>query len=608
MYNGNKRSSYLKFIAVIPAILLYCQPLFSQKKDTTNGRANQIINEVMRPFKRDTAQVDRLHVLRRNDEKYQSFTGLKIRNIDIKRIPFGASFADTTQVLENTLTHLANKLHHLTRIQVIKKNLFFGVYDTINPYLLADNERYLRDLSYLRDADFKIIRVAGTDSADVVVVTKDLFSLGGAVNSLGLDVSNVEVREDNIRGSGNAAVLYLSYDENRTKNLALGGELIRRNIDQTFITQTVGYQSYYNSVRAPRQENYFYYNLNKPLLNRYTKFTYELDVSYHSTSNRYNTDSIYNSDFRYRYSQFEGWLGYNINGRKFSPADESKKLRLLSGVRVVSRNFNIIPEKYKKNYNWEYANLGAVLASFTFYRQNFFKTQFVYGFGINEDIPEGLLFTFTSGYTIKEDLSRPFIGVNFQQYGFIKNKNYLDYTLRFEGYLNKKRIEDINLLASINYFDQLKPINGKWKQRFFLSLSAARQINSVLNEPLFLNSSFGLAEYGKDYRGGDIRISSRAESVFFSPWSLAAFRFAPLLSVNVTAFAPADSRISLFSSIGAGIRTRNESLIFGTIELKGNYFPNKNFYGDYLTVDLSTNVAFKYRRNFLEKPNFIQIN
>lgn len=608
MYNDERCSVLLRAVAVFLAVLFYCHPLFAQKKDTTNGRANQIINEVMRPFTRDTTQVDRLHVLRRNDEKYQSYSGLIIRNIRVRRFPFGASFTDTTRVLENTLTHLANKLHHLTQVPVIEKNLFFHTYDSINPYLLADNERYLRELSYLRDADFKILPVDGTDSADIIVVVKDLFSLGGAVNSLGLDVSSVEIREDNIRGSGNAAIVYLSYDENRTKNLALGGELIRRNIDRTFITQRVGYQSYYNSVRAPKQENYFYYNLNKPLLNRYMKFTYELDVSYHTTSNRYNSDSMYKSDYRYRYSQFEGWLGYNINGKKFSPADESKKLRLLSGVRVVSRNFNFIPEKYKKNYNWEYANLGAALASFTFYRQNFFKTQYVYGFGINEDIPEGLLFTFTSGFTIKEDLSRPFIGLNFHKYGFLKKHQYLDYTLRAEGFYHQNHIEDVNLLAAVNYFDNLKNITPKWRQRLFLSLTASHQIKPLLNEPLFINSQFGIPEYGRDFTGGNTRITSKAESVFFSPWSIAEFKFAPLLSVNITAFSPVDERLKLYSSFGAGIRTRNESLIFGTIELKGNFFPRGNFVGEKVNVELSTNVSFKYKSQFLNKPDFIEVN
>lgn len=609
MFTSEKNHILCLLFVIFFLELFFIQPVAAQKKDTTSSKTNHLLHEMVRPFTRDTTQVDHLVILRRNDQKYRAYSGMIIRNIIIERYPFGAPFNDESKKLENTLTYLANKIHKLTKVQVIRKNLFFNQNDTLNPFLLADNERYLRELSFIRDADFKIIPVSESDSADVVVVIKDVFSLGGALNSLGLDVRSVEMREDNFRGSGNAGIIYMAYDVNRKKNLALGGELVRRNIDKTFISQRIGYQSYYNSFRAPKQEDYLYYNLNKPLLNRYMKFTYELDVSFHATKNRYNySDSLYYTDYRYKYSQFEGWLGYNINGKHFSPAEESRKLRLLSGLRIFSRSFNNIPRKYEEKYNWQFASLGAVLASFTFYRQNFIKTQFVYGFGINEDIPEGMLFTFTTGHTIKEERSRPFIGLNFQKYNFVKNNRYLDYTLRSEGFLNKKRIEDINLLASINYFDRLKNISPRWRQRFFLSLSASRQVNPVLNEPLFINSQFGIPEYGRDLIGGNTRITAKAESVFFSPWSIAEFKFAPLLSYNFTAFSPVDEKLNLYSSLTAGVRTRNESLIFGTIELKANYFPRGNFVGEIFNFDISTNVSFKYRSQFLKKPDFIEVN
>ncbi len=556
---------------------------------------------------RDTSQPAEDEV-KRTDREFLPFRGFTIRRINIVRLPFGTSLDDTSHRSKTTLTNIANKLHHLTRKSVIEKNLFFKARDTINPYLLADNERFLRGLSYISHADFKISLVPNTDSADVTVFVKDVFSLGGDIGSLGLKKTDIEAREDNISGSGNAAILYGLYDANRKNDFAFGGELIKRNIGGSFMDQTLGYQSYYTSLKTPHQENYYYFNLKKPLLNRFMSVTYELDASYHSTSNKYNNDSVYLSDFRYRYYQFEGWLGYNINARGYRYINNPTRLRYLSGVRVITRKFGKIPTLYKTNYNWQFADLTAILASFTIYRQNFFKTQYIYGFGRYEDIPEGMEFSATAGQTIRADQSRPYINLSYDQYGFIKRNNYLHFTLKTEGYFAVKKLEDINMLASIDYFSSLKSLGAKWKQRLFLNFSATGQINPVLNEPLFLNSKYAMPEYGNDPRGGDLRITAKGESVFFSPWWLAAFRFAPIVSANLTAFKPYLDKTQLYSSIGAGIRARNESLIFGTIEIKGVYFPGGNYYHESFGIDLSTNIIFKYNTQFLKKPDFIQIN
>ena len=149
----------------------------------------------------------------------------------------------------------------------------------------------------------------------------------------------------------------------------------------------------------------------------------------------------------------------------------------------------------------------------------------------------------------------------------------------------------------------------RWKQRFFLDLSVAQQVNTILNEPLFVKSEFGLPEYGSNkLLGGTMRATAKAESVFFSPWSLVSFKFAPFVFSNVSVFSPYLSNLMLLSSVGAGLRTRNESFVFGTIEVKGYYFPQKNFHNEKFSLEISTNVIFKYNSQFVQKPDFIQVN
>ena len=453
----------------------------------------------------------------------------------------------------------------------------------------------------------------GSDSVDVTVEVKDVFSLGGAINSLGLKQTNLEFREDNFAGTGNAAVAYALYDDSRKNNFAFGGEYNSRNMGGSFVDGKIGYHSFYPTLRGPKEDNHYYLNLVKPLVNRYMQWIYEFDASYHSTSNLYSRDSLYISDIRYRYYNVEAWAGYNINAKDFTEQEESQKLRKLIGLRVVNQKFLQLPAIYESKYNWQYPDLQAILGTLTFYRQNFYKTKYIYGFGRNEDIPEGLLLNLTAGYTIKQNIPRPFIGFNFEQYQFNKEKNYFSYSVKAEGFLDHKKIEDINFLGSLFYFDHLKQIGSKWKQRLFLNVDLAQQVNSVLNEPLFANSQFGMPQYGSDYVGtervgGTLRATAKAESEFFSPWSLVSFKFAPFVFSNVSVFSPYHSDTKILTAVGTGIRTRNESFIFGTIELKGYYFPNKNFYNENFRFSLSTNLIFKYNTQFVKKPDFIRVN
>ncbi|MEO6844901.1 MAG: hypothetical protein ABI184_06990 [Ginsengibacter sp.] len=600
---------YLSVVAQKDTSSSHKDTLITKTSEETILQRKDFLGKMMKNLRRDTTAVDRANQLTRNEEAFNKYEGMIIRNIDVKRFPFGTVIGDTSKRLNNGLTEMANYLHHQTRVRIIRNNLFFSKGQALNPYLMADNVTFLRQLSYLHDAEIKVIPVApGSDSVDILVEAKDVFSLGGTINTLGIEQSNVQFKEDNFAGTGNSATIYSLYDTKRLHDFAFGGEYNSRNIGGSFINGTIGYQSSYPTFAGAKDENRYYVTFSKPLINRYMKWVYELDGAYHSTRNMYNIDSVYHAAVRYRYYNVEGWIGYNINTRDFTLQQESKKLRKLISIRFINQKFQELPDIYKNNYYWQYADLSGVLTTLTFYRQNFYKTQYIYGFGRNEDIPEGLLLSLTSGFTIKENRRRPFIGFNYQRYQFNDKKNYISFILRGEGYLNHKTFEDINFLGSLGYFDHLKAVGSRWKQRFFLNFDIAEQMNTVLNEPLYPNSKFGWPEYGNRNLGGNFRATIKAESEFFSPWSFVGFRVAPFMFGNVGAFSPYNAQTRILSSIGAGIRTRNESLIFGTIEMKGYYFPQKNFYNDSFGVSFTTNLTFTSNTQFVTKPDFIKIN
>jgi hypothetical protein len=63
-----------------------------------------------------------------------------------------------------------------------------------------------------------------------------------------------------------------------------------------------------------------------------------------------------------------------------------------------------------------------------------------------------------------------------------------------------------------------------------------------------------------------------------------------------------------YSAVGGGVRTRNENLIFGTIELRGIYFPRISGDMNHWRIEINTKLRFKYNSSFIKKPDFIVTN
>jgi hypothetical protein len=257
--------------------------------------------------------------------------------------------------------------------------------------------------------------------------------------------------------------------------------------------------------------------------------------------------------------------------------------------------------------------MSAVLAAISVFKLNFYKTSYIYGFGRKEDLPEGLEASFTAGYTRRESRVRPYFGITLERYYLLtKKQTYIDYSLGFGSSIYKKRLEDVNFLASMDYFGRLRNLGPGWKQRSFLSVSFARLINAELDPPLLMESPYGFQGFKNNYVGGYARATVQGESVFFSPWRLFYFKFAPFVFSSATVFQfsseAAATNTRLYTAIGGGIRTRNESLIFGTIELRASYFPKKDAFNNNYVIQLNTNLRFKYNENFVHRPEFVSIN
>ncbi len=575
-------------------------------------RQKGIIGQLAESLMTDTLEEINTGLLR-NDMPFQKYKDRVIRHIKIQTLEFGVSIADTSKRASDKLKRLAGRLHSDTKKFVIRNNLFFAEGEKLSPYLLGDNEKHLRDLSFLQDARIKVIPVRGSnDSVDVLVLSKDVLSLGGSFKIHSSKSLAFGVSEDNFNGRGDKIQVQGLIDTDRERKLGYGFEFINRNMGGSFVNAALGFTTNNKSFSSgKKEETNFYLRLARPLVSRFMKWTYGAEMELHKTNNYYNPDSLYQQDFKYQYYRIDAWGAWNIDADKIDRNSNQARSRTLVGLRVLQQNFGDKPLKYTNIYNYGSADENAVLADISIFRQNFYKTQYIYGFGRNEDVPEGMDASFTTGWTKKDGRERPYAGINFNRFYFTSHQDYFNFSFGMGGYFYKRKLEDADLLGKVDFFSRLHNLKRNWKQRFFLSASATRQFNNLLNEPLRLESEYGLQEIRNNWQGGDFRITGKVETVFFSPWSILYFRFASFVFVNSALINLKEDSIynrKLFSSIGAGLRIRNESLIFGTIEFKGMYFPRKNFFNESWRLEAKTNIRFKYNQQIIKRPDFVRVN
>ena len=133
----------------------------------------------------------------------------------------------------------------------------------------------------------------------------------------------------------------------------------------------------------------------------------------------------------------------------------------------------------------------------------------------------------------------------------------------------------------------------------------------VTYAPLRIDNSYGVRGFLTDSASGVRRLTIQSETEFFLKFKIYGFHFCPFPYLDVSLLTPTGQpfiKSSLYSSMGGGVRMRNENLVFETIELRAFFFPvaPANMRG--FKIVLSTNVRYRYSSNFITAPDVVQLN
>lgn len=498
-------------------------------------------------------------ITNRSDERFKPFKGARIRKIIIQRLnAFGANVSNPGLYQPKGLEKLLNETHVNTNENIIRKNLIFNEGDSISPLKLADNERLLRQLPYIDDATIVIVPVS-SEEADIIVVTKDVYSIGADFTLKSKTKGSFWLFDKNIFGSGHEFRVEIPYSGSSKDSPGVGLTYSINNIKKSFVNLDL---IYYNGLGKKSYTVTFYRNL----VTSETKYAGGILVRQMFTSADLDTLPV-PEPLQYNYQDL--WLM-----RSFL-VDRNSVTRIIGGLRFINDN---IYERPQINPNSYYAlqRKELLLGSVTFSRQKFYKSNLIYSYGKAEDIPYGGLFRITGGIERNEFKNRAYLSGDAAVGGSLPELGYFQISAGLGSFLRDGTAEQGMLISKLAYVSNLIFL-GTYKIRNFVNMDYTRGFNRYSDEYLKMTREKGFTGFRNDSIKVGQRVRVNLESVLFSPINYYGFRFAFFGFADMAFLKGINhftSRGVFLTGLGIGIRIRNDNLVFSTFQVRLGFFPN----------------------------------
>ncbi|MBD0401094.1 hypothetical protein [Flammeovirga sp. EKP202] len=533
------------------------------------------------------------------------FEGKIVRSITYVRLPpFGAEVKKPYPIITTRVTRAANNLHAKTRERVIDKNIVFNVGDAINDDDFYDSERLLRALRFIKDANIYACKV--DDSyIDVYIVTQDQWTIG--VNGSYQSINDFEVGlfNNNFAGTGQYAYIGAVVKSDEPEPLGYNFEYRFQNINGSFIDlDIISYNNYLESTWGV--------SAYKDFITSNTKTAGGFEVENFNRLYGYTTsDSAFipmDSTDRFweplEYTYTGAWFGRSFH------LNQSRNENVTFSAGVDKVYLFKRPEEVSKDTLYQFHNKEHYAFSIKINQRNYRKMSYLQGFGRTEDVPYGWLVTLTSGWENNEFLGRrPYLGMaidagQFTPYGFFKLRGEIGSFID-----NEYRQEVFHI--NFSYFSNLLAIRDNFF-RLLLDIDMMGGEDRIPGDFLYFidNDVFSNFQINRFSKKGVKRLQLKQENIWFTPLFLYGFKFAVYQSFQVGLLSDPQkisiSKDDIFTSFGAGIRTRNENLVFNTLTLDLKYFPNANFDNSAFQISLTTVIDLPLRDFKPSKPRFLK--
>lgn len=533
--------------------------------------------------------------------KYEKDKGKIIRTIRIVTTdPFGYSLADTTKTPHSWFQKTGNAIHIKSKEMAIDKFILFKENESLNPYLIGETERLLREQNYIHQLRITSRPVENTkDSVDVYIQVMDSWSLLPKAR-ISSSHGDAELLERNFIGMGHQLRGQYSRSFEQNQN-GYEAEYRINNIRNTFIDFKGKYARDFDQYQNK------YLSVSRRFYSQIARWAGGVFFQNRSLERPMpgDTSAFENQDLKFIYQDY--WVGHAFPVIKDKERDQITNLTL--GLRSFFLNYRQSPDKRYDSIHY-FSNERFYLASISLNSRRFVQDKYIFKDGEVEDIPIGSLYGITGGIQQKYDKTRLYAGLQ-ASYGSYFNWGFLSGNIEVGSFFNNRKPEQAAISFQINYFSKLIDLGNDWYLRQFIKPQLVLGFNrkDSFADRLSLNDEFYFtgvrsAEY-INYEDQDHYVNYKTASIrgfeseavgthkfvvdfqtqVYAPWTIAGFHFNPFLDVTLGYLADKDHSFGsnkVYTGITAGVIIRNDYLVFDSFQLSLSYYPEMPGHGTHV--------------------------
>jgi hypothetical protein len=499
---------------------------------------------------------------------YNSFKGKTIGSITVKSLKvFGQTFDDTLSNTDVWVERVGNKLHSNSNLKVIRKNLWIMEGQSLDPDVLADNERFLRSLPYMKDVRFIITqRQLDNNIVDILILTQDVFSLGISGSLGNVDHGKIGIYDKNVLGIGHEISATMVGNTAKTPHVGFETSYAVNNLFGNFINFSTGYSDTYTRegyLLSAEKDFLRPQSINAGGMTFLRNFSYD----------HMNMDDVVMSPSPLNYVYVDGWYGRKLN-TYIEHKDKRFQMTLAGRFRMYHFYERPLPDVNNEQY---FSDSKLYLASLSLSHRSYSRDSYVYSFGITEDIPKGYLCEFVAGYDHNEFGDRGYSHVFLSSGNMFTNKPFYFYSsLGVGGFFNKTKICQGIIDAKFDFISRLFNV---WniQARQFIKMNYTLGINRFDIETLLLKYDYGIQGFSSQIGQGTQRLTLNFENVLFQKKSVLGFQSAFFTFLDLGLAGSSNHPIfqqKYYTGFGFGLRVRNENLAIKTIQLRVAFYPN----------------------------------
>jgi hypothetical protein len=489
--------------------------------------------------------------------EYEAFIGKTIEVIIVHQVArFDPNWYANQESSQKILTSATKPFQSYTKDRLIREYLLFEQGQALDPFLLADSERMLRELDFINDVRILLVPLMGKDDDSVVVVveTRDKWPFGITGNLKDIDRYDLNLYFSNIGGYGVRLDNKLKYRGDLEPNAGYQGRLRKENIKGSFIDLFLLYEDSWQVLS--RQAS-----LQRTLVHPGIRWLGGGSWEY--------TDLRDNGGIPRKYQIGDYWLGYAIPLNDQRSIEQSARPMLIPAVRFRKIDYLEAPSA-SADSNSGYLDTRDYLAGVTYQRFKNYKTSYLFKMGETEDLPGGFTAKLSGGYQDRQVYDRT---SGFMQLAFAKIRSGGSITMvgvDLGGYFHEYRIEDGSLNVVGAHFTRLMG-GGSFRHRFYARAGYTLAFQRKWDETLVLGNSTGLRGLDDNLVLGNQRLVVNLESRVFTPWSVLGFRFMLFGYADVGTVGGEKDPIAknkIYSSLGLGFRINNPDLVLPSTQVR----------------------------------------